>query len=581
MGAPQRCGPSRGRRRHVGRARHRDRRASARWWRQASAPLPAPLAIDGGLRQDPELWWHGRDQGDPRGRPPRSRAIGSIRWPSTAPRARCCCRRAWHAARARRACTTTPAPPIWPRGSRPQHRPRAARMARPRRWHGCWCCRSGIPTRGTRCIRPTGSRPRLTGRLGLSDENNALKLGYDPVCPPLARTGSTSWACGASCCPRSWRRAPRSGPMQRAAWPRASAWHRAACVVAGTTDGCASFLATGADAVGDGVTALGTTLTLKLLSDRPGVRARRTGSTATAWAIAGWSAAHPTAAARRCCASSPPARMAELTPRLRPDQPDRPALAPPARAAASGSRWPIPTLAFEPEPLPTDEALLFQGLLEGIAEVEERAYRLLDRTRRPAAALGPHGRRRCRQPRPGWRSAPGCSACRCCRRSISEAGLRRRAAGAGAPREAAGLAELAAFSARLGRDPEQVQAAGGNTSLKADGLLWVKASGLWLADALDRDLFVPVALAPVLRRCRGRCRRSGQRCGGRASSTRRACGRRSRPRCTRCCRIASSSTPIRSARSRWRSAPTARPSSPSAWPACAGPGCPTASPACR
>ena len=60
------------------------------------------------------------------------------------------------------------------------------------------------------------------------------------------------------------------------------------------------------------------------------------------------------------------------------------------------------------------------------------------------------------------------------------------------------LRELAAFSAELGRDPEQVQAAGGNTSLKADGLLWVKASGLWLADALQRELFVPVALAPVL-----------------------------------------------------------------------------------
>ena len=62
----------------------------------------------------------------------------------------------------------------------------------------------------------------------------------------------------------------------------------------------------------------------------------------------------------------------------------------------------------------------------------------------------------------------------------------------------AGLAELSAFSAALGGDPEQVQAAGGNTSLKADGLLWVKASGLWLADALQRELFVPVALAPML-----------------------------------------------------------------------------------
>ncbi len=63
---------------------------------------------------------------------------------------------------------------------------------------------------------------------------------------------------------------------------------------------------------------------------------------------------------------------------------------------------------------------------------------------------------------------------------------------------AAALRELAAFSATIGRDPEQVQAAGGNTSRKEDGLLWVKASGLWLAHALERDIFVPVRLDEVL-----------------------------------------------------------------------------------
>jgi rhamnose utilization protein RhaD (predicted bifunctional aldolase and dehydrogenase) len=60
------------------------------------------------------------------------------------------------------------------------------------------------------------------------------------------------------------------------------------------------------------------------------------------------------------------------------------------------------------------------------------------------------------------------------------------------------LAELARLSALLGRDPEQVQAAGGNTSWKEAGTLWVKASGLWLADALERDIFVPVHLDAVL-----------------------------------------------------------------------------------
>jgi rhamnose utilization protein RhaD (predicted bifunctional aldolase and dehydrogenase) len=62
----------------------------------------------------------------------------------------------------------------------------------------------------------------------------------------------------------------------------------------------------------------------------------------------------------------------------------------------------------------------------------------------------------------------------------------------------AGLAALDRFSAVLGRDPEQVQAAGGNTSLKDQGVLWVKASGLWLADAEVRDIFVPVRLDEVL-----------------------------------------------------------------------------------
>ena len=40
-------------------------------------------------------------------------------------------------------------------------------------------------------------------------------------------------------------------------------------IIAGTTDGCASFLATGASEIGDAVTALGSTVTIKLLSDKP------------------------------------------------------------------------------------------------------------------------------------------------------------------------------------------------------------------------------------------------------------------------------------------------------------------------
>ncbi len=40
-----------------------------------------------------------------------------------------------------------------------------------------------------------------------------------------------------------------------------------------------------------------------------------------------------------------------------------------------------------------------------------------------------------------------------------------------------------ALSARLGQDPLRVQGAGGNTSIKSDGVMWIKASGTELADA--------------------------------------------------------------------------------------------------
>lgn len=68
--------------------------------------------------------------------------------------------------------------------------------------------------------------------------------------------------------------------------------------------------------------------------------------------------------------------------------------------------------------------------------------------------------------------------------------------------EAAGwqaeLEELKAVSARIGSDPLLTQGAGGNTSLKVGGTLWIKASGTWLAHALERDIMVPVEMTPLI-----------------------------------------------------------------------------------
>jgi rhamnose utilization protein RhaD (predicted bifunctional aldolase and dehydrogenase) len=61
------------------------------------------------------------------------------------------------------------------------------------------------------------------------------------------------------------------------------------------------------------------------------------------------------------------------------------------------------------------------------------------------------------------------------------------------------IEDLKTLSARVGADPLLVQAAGGNTSLKDNGVIWIKASGTWLRDARARDIFVPVAHAALMK----------------------------------------------------------------------------------
>ena len=60
------------------------------------------------------------------------------------------------------------------------------------------------------------------------------------------------------------------------------------------------------------------------------------------------------------------------------------------------------------------------------------------------------------------------------------------------------LADLAAWSAHYGADPLLTQGAGGNTSLKDDGWLWVKSSGAWLEHAQTKETFVPVPVETIL-----------------------------------------------------------------------------------
>ena len=66
------------------------------------------------------------------------------------------------------------------------------------------------------------------------------------------------------------------------------------------------------------------------------------------------------------------------------------------------------------------------------------------------------------------------------------------------------LGPLRKLTARVGGDLRLTQASTGNTSMKLDGVLWIKASGKWMADALEEGILIPLNLAEVRRDCLSR-----------------------------------------------------------------------------
>ncbi len=208
---------------------------------------------------------------------------------------------------------------------------------------------------------------RLTGSLGRSDDNNALKLGWDPVRREwpvwLLTLGIRPHLLPDVVEPGTPLGEVRQGPL------------KGSRVVAGTTDGCASFLATGASAPGDGVTALGTTLTIKLLSARPifapahGIYSHRLMG---AWLAGGASNSGGAALLRYFQADE----IEALTPGLRPDAPLDLDWHP---LPGTGERFPLadPAMTFEPADIPEDRTRFLQALMEGIARVEALAYQKL------------------------------------------------------------------------------------------------------------------------------------------------------------------------------------------------------------
>ncbi len=221
---------------------------------------------------------------------------------------------------------------------------------------------------------------RLCGRFGDSDCNNALKLGYDAV---GERWPQWLAELGVDCeqLPRVHTPGTPLGALTAQAASELSL-PRNTTVVAGTTDSVAAFVAAGARSAGEAVTALGSTLVVKLLAERPvfspahGVYSHRLGRF---WLAGG--ASNSGGTVLRHYFSQ--AQLDDMTPRLDPDHSTGLDYYPLLRP---GERFPVndPDLAPRMEPVPPEPLVFFQGLLEGIARIEQAGYRKLAELGAPA-----------------------------------------------------------------------------------------------------------------------------------------------------------------------------------------------------
>jgi sugar (pentulose or hexulose) kinase len=203
---------------------------------------------------------------------------------------------------------------------------------------------------------------RLFGET-FTDENNALKTGYDPV--------ARRW-------PGFIAALDLDGLLPEVLPAGAIAARRGGRnIVAGTTDGCAAFLAAGANAIGEGVTSLGSTIVLKLLVDHPvddlesGVYSHRIGDL---WLVGGSSNSGGAVLAHYF----QPKALEVLSARIDPSRPTELDYYP---LLKKGERFPVSDAERAPKltPRPVDDAVFLQGMLEAMSAIEADGYARLAR----------------------------------------------------------------------------------------------------------------------------------------------------------------------------------------------------------
>ncbi|MFK7792419.1 MAG: FGGY-family carbohydrate kinase [Devosiaceae bacterium] len=211
---------------------------------------------------------------------------------------------------------------------------------------------------------------KLAGQAVGSDDNNALKLGWDPETRAwptwLGQAGVRT-----SLLPDVRPAGAAIGPIDPAIADQFGFLH-ALTLHAGTTDSIAAFLASGANQVGDAVTSLGTTLAIKLLSDvrvddpASGIYSHLVGGM---WLAGGASNTGGGVLAAHFSADELAALSAQIDPSTASDLDYYPLIKP-------GERFPIndPNLAPRMGPRPASDAAFLHGLMESIARIEAQGY---------------------------------------------------------------------------------------------------------------------------------------------------------------------------------------------------------------
>jgi D-ribulokinase len=225
---------------------------------------------------------------------------------------------------------------------------------------------------------------QFSGCFDVTDENNALKSGYDPL-----RRCWPAWMQDVGADVQKLPEVKPAGTRVAKIMPAIAKFLGLPIeteIVTGTTDGCAAFLASGASQPGDGATSLGTTLTLKLLSATPvfapqyGIYSHRIGDQ---W-LAGGASNSGGAVLKQFFSVDDIARLTPLMDAAVPTRLDYYPL------PKTGERFPIndPGMAPRLSPRPQQDHVFLQAMLEGMAEIEALGYhRLAELGASPLASI--------------------------------------------------------------------------------------------------------------------------------------------------------------------------------------------------